>query len=190
MHFFHHIHCELAASRSETESWKRVPVFKLYRHTSCIHFGVVWEVNNQLHAHAVFTSQERNPRYSLHSKLGESQSHSEKNDEDTNSIAPAGHKKWQTRRQPTILFTDLERAEFIKNVRRYSWGKTTSESHNSQHFPKNRRNSISSIRPQMLHLPLYTCTAYRQIKYVSRVNMQFFRRYAGLRHERYTKRAT
>ena len=62
------------------------------------------------------SKKKRNPRYSLHSKLGGPQSHSGKNGEDTNSIAPAGNKKWQPRRQPTILLTDLKTAKFIRNA--------------------------------------------------------------------------
>ena len=92
-------------------------MFKLQRRSSSIHFGIIWEVNNQLQAQTVFTTQKkRNPRYSLHSKLGGPQNHSGKNGEDTNSIVPAGNKKWQTRRQPTILLTDLKTAKFIRNV--------------------------------------------------------------------------
>ena len=61
--------------------------------TSRIHFGIIWEVNNQLQAQAVFITPERNPLYSLPSKLGGALSHSGKKGEETDSIAPTGNQK-------------------------------------------------------------------------------------------------
>jgi len=61
---------------------------------SCIQYAIIWEVNNQLRVQTVFTTRLRNPRYSLSSKLGGTQSHSGKNGEQTDSIAPTGNQKW------------------------------------------------------------------------------------------------